>query len=311
MLVLVCSLASAATPLAWERDDFGEQVELDGTDGWSAGYAADAWWADAYDPGDGRVTFALSLTDHNVTDDPEAARNWLIRGEDLRQVHVDAWLFNQDDDTIGVVFGHDGQDTWYLAAHASDSAPPPVDVVQEPTLFLVRYEAGVGTLLASAPAELDAFDFSVLGIRANDGRIEVRLDGAPVLDVEEDLLPAGQVGLYAYDAGFEGSGSTQALFDRIVVRWFDDDDDGVVDDQDNCEDAANAEQADADADGLGDACDGDAPPDPEPGGDTEDPDEPDEPVTGAGGCSCGGGTHGGGLALLLLLLPWIPRFRAT
>ena len=38
------------------------------------------------------------------------------------------------------------------------------------------------------------------------------------------------------------------------IRVSDEDDDGIADADDNCVDDANADQADADGDGIGDAC---------------------------------------------------------
>ncbi|MBW2257390.1 MAG: hypothetical protein JRI25_22720, partial [Deltaproteobacteria bacterium] len=118
--ILLPTLALAATPLAWERDDFGQGHALAGTDGWSNGYAADPWWAT-----DGA---AWSITDDNggAYGSGEAVDNWIIRGQDIQQVYITAWFENEDNDTIGVVFGHDGLDTLYLAAHSADSSPPPI-----------------------------------------------------------------------------------------------------------------------------------------------------------------------------------------
>ena len=65
--------ALAAAPVAWEREDFGNNVVIAGTDGWTNGYDADQWY--------GTQGVAATLTDHNATDDdPDAWRNWLIRG---------------------------------------------------------------------------------------------------------------------------------------------------------------------------------------------------------------------------------------
>ena len=290
MFVLWIATAFAGTPIAWERDDFGADAVIAGTDGWTNGYEADAWW--------GTQGVAATLTDHNTVDDPLAWRNWLIRGPDLQQLVADAFLFNEDDDAIGLVFAHDGDDTYYLAAHTRNSAPPPIELLDPATqaiVFLLRVVDGVPTELARADARLAAAAYTKLTVRADDRRIGVFLDDVQILDVTDALLPAGQVGFYAYDAGYDGTTSTDAWFDGIVVRSIDEDDDGVIDDDDNCEEVANTGQSDADGDGTGDACD-DVGPDPfdtgDSGGDSDtnsrDTDalpDLDEALTGAR-CGC-------------------------
>ena len=60
----------------------------------------------------------------------------------------------------------------------------------------------------------------------------------------------------------------------------DSDGDGVPDNSDNCTQAANPDQADLDADGLGDACDPDRDGDGYPNGEDAFPDDPSEHADG-------------------------------
>jgi hypothetical protein len=53
------------------------------------------------------------------------------------------------------------------------------------------------------------------------------------------------------------------VFDAVSVYWSDDDADAIADDVDNCEATSNPDQADADNDGVGDACDDAQAPDPD------------------------------------------------
>jgi len=312
LILLLCSpLARAATPLAWERDDFGQNVALAGTDGWENGYFADTWWAI-----DG---VARSITDDNGGSwgSGGAVDNWLIRGQEIQQVYITAWFSNEDNDTIGVVFGHDGIDTLYLAAHTADSGPPPIGTVDSGTLFLLKIDDGTPTVLAEEPLTLPDVAWNKLDIRVNDGHIRVLVNDVQHIDVTDTLLPRGQVGFYAYDSGRTFGDSTDAEFDRVEVRWFDDDDDTVVDDDDNCEATPNPGQEDADEDGIGDACDEadtdtdvdtDSDVDTDVDTDTDTDGFSDESVTGIKDCGCHG-PAAPGAAWWLLLLPLLRRRR--
>ncbi len=316
-LLLALALDASADPIeAWTRADFGDGSPMVGRDGWEGGYAPDTWWGEG-----GR---AYSLTDHNNGDSSGerygsgwAADNWLVRGDAVGQGYGVAQLYNEDDDTIGVVACLSGGDSFYLAGHTENSAPPPADV-SGPTAFLLKVTDGVAEVLGADRAELRREDWSELVLRIDDGRIEYTLNGRSVVAVDDPApLPPGQWGLYTYDAGHDGGySSTEAFFDSIEVWWHDEDDDGEPDDTDNCEYTANPDQQDHDGDGIGNACDQDWPPDDtdvsDDTGDTDHSGRPplDDDVTA--GVNCGCTSAAGGLPwVLVLLAPLGPRRRRS
>jgi hypothetical protein len=254
--------AFAADIPAWNVDRFPEEGYISGADGWQSGYDGDGWVS--YDRG----RYALSYSDDNNRDVGMGdayfvgapSDDWLLRGVDVGQGVVRVTMFESDNDGIGVAFNNDGAGATYIAVYSEDSAPPPEDSVERPTLLLYRVSGGVGRVLASERVErgVDIERGVELSTDVNDGQVQVRLNGSLMIDVTDPSpLPPGQAGLYTYDAGSTNYDDTYAGFDSISVAWHDDDSDGVVDDTDNCEKASNSDQKDTDGDGLGDVCDPD------------------------------------------------------
>ncbi len=293
MWALICMSAQAGVIEAWSVDDFGNDT-LPAQSGWTAGYETESWY--------GYQGYLVDVGDENIEDNGydydgsdwpgfgagTAADNWLVRGEELAQQVISLEFANTDDDTFGVVAALSAPGTFYVVAHTGDSSPPPVLEVNNDQLFLLRVEGGQAEELASEGARLSNDDWNRLRVTLDDGQITVMLNGELVLQATDPApLPAGQAGVYSYDNGYENRDEDLGYVESLSVGWQDEDDDGVADDTDNCEELANEDQADADEDGLGDVCD------PSPNG---DPTRGDTGSTATSGSDTGlpsGGDSGG------------------
>ena len=256
-MVLMVAAAFAGEIDAWsfEEGGWGEpETYLAENGDWDYGFSEDPWFVTSYGN-------AGSLTDNNVDDtggswgDGSAADNWIITGDEVGQGAVTALIYNYDDDTIGVVSNHDG-DAYYLLFQSADSTPPDVDV-DGSTLVLMRIDGDNAKVLDTASVDFDYGELNEIRLSVNDRVVSGSLNGSTVeytyTDTDTEPLGPGRAGLYAYDTGWDGQ--TYAGATDIEVVWFDDDDDGVADDLDNCETVENPEQEDTDGDGVGDACD--------------------------------------------------------
>ena len=313
-LCVVAGSANAGELPAWDASNF-EGENLADREGWSGGYDRDSWGS--YDG------YAYPYTDDGADSSAlygsgTALDNWIVRGDAVNDGVTEIGMFNYDDDTAGMVFKQSSAKTFYMLVHYEDGAPYPLQEDNEPVIGLVRVYNGQGSVLASVSSDRFSFDDSIIELRAeyNDGDIRVLWDGTEVMEVSDpEPLPAGVSGFYAYNNGYYDNERQSVLFDYIEVSFWDEDDDGVADDIDNCEEDANTDQADADGNGIGDACDIT---DPDPGGDDDDgrdndlPLGPDEDITGARACGCSAGVGVTGFWAVLLpgLMAWRRRRQA-
>jgi len=313
MLLMWIGLAQAGEIEAWEITDFGNSGEMTGNSGWRAGYGDDPWYAYQGD--------AFSLTDDSVSQsnfrgygNGDSTDNWLIRGDAIAQVSVEGVWSSQDDDAIGIVTNHNGKDSFYLLAYSEHSSPPPVYYTNDRAeLMLIRVEGGEPEVLNRVRSEY-AGGSNTLSLSIDDGILTASLNDDTFFVVEDpNPLGAGQTGLYAYNSGDDGGyNTTYCWFSEIRTSYVDEDDDGVADDTDNCEEIANPDQADWNDNGIGDACGDERPED--TGGDTSTPDTSDPGDTDipgglrgdieleAASCGCSSSKQPTGLAGLAVML---------
>ncbi len=268
ILALVNCVAQAQDELDyWSYESFPEGSELDGTEGWSTGYDEDPWYGAQDSDGNG---YALPLTDDSGGSwgDGGPHDNWLVHTEPLLDDGVvEALFYSGDDDTVGLVMHHDGAGTYYLlmVTGTSDSEGSSPFATEELATRIVKVEDGDATVLAEAARGYEQDELSAWQLSFEDGALQASMwfqdacDGDPdvtITAVDSEPLPAGGVGFYAYDAGYASYWDEGLVyFGAISARQFDEDSDGVADDEDNCESTENADQDDGDGDGIGDACD--------------------------------------------------------
>ena len=240
-------------------------------------------------------------------------------------------IYTEDDDTIGMVARHQNADEYYLFIMTGDErgSDGPLDDRFDEALLL-RIDNGDVEVLASERGAYERYTVMRMAIAFNDGEITAAYwndytDEDPDLVVtatESEPLPPGAFGFYAYNAG--GFDDGIAAFGVTDVYRFDDDGDGVADDEDNCESTANPDQEDGDDNGIGTACDPDEATDGgddgggedgggddgDGGSDTASPVdinyEEGGKVSGCGGCDGTGGAVGG---LLVAVLAGVARRR--
>ncbi len=88
--------------------------------------------------------------------------------------------------------------------------------------------------------------------------VSLRASGAPEEVFVDFFIPDSSFNIYAVLAGSnpdDENSSNDSAMTVLYTAILDADKDGVLDDADNCQNNANADQADLDHDGLGDACD--------------------------------------------------------
>ncbi len=310
---------------AWSYDNYADGQSMVGRDGWETGYSADHW--EGYVSNSSGRHYVMPSTDDSDSGsfgDGGPHDNWLVNGENaFGDAGLYALMYSEDDDTLAFVLCHQDARNYYLFAMAgyrysddsswtSEGSSPfyDQDVYRS---AIVKIHDGVANVLAETDHSYVRETMQVVQFEHEDGALVARIwtdteaSGPPRFELEatdDDPLEPGHVGFYAWNAG--SADWDDSYFGPIEVYQVDQDEDGVADDEDNCEDAANEGQVDSDGDGLGDACDDD-PLDPV---DTDVPDDTDgipdiddsgRPIVG-GGVVCGCAGAGGAAALLPFLL---------
>ncbi|MFT4976587.1 MAG: hypothetical protein ACI8S6_002492 [Myxococcota bacterium] len=276
MIIAVLSasaLAQSTIPI--ETYTFPSGETMDGRDGWVSGYPEDSWLAGENDG----YNYVVSLTDDNGGSfgSGEAADNWLvytpIQRTDAAMVTA---IYTEDDDAVGLVFGFQDAENYYLFLMSQGSSP--IDLPRGTESALIKIEDGEAEILASSDASYTIGAVGSAYVIMNDNVLYAaywsgEFDDAPDIALyAEDSTPfeGGSFGFYAYDAGYDNNGSsnTNTIFTSPTFLDYDEDDDGIADDDDNCEFIANPGQEDEDSDGVGNDCDDDYDPNNSGGDDT-------------------------------------------
>lgn len=277
----------------WAYDDFQSEELYYDYDGWFGGYDEEYWYG--YEGSTG--TYVFSTTDDNGGDwgDGGPRDNWLVHEDiSVEDGILTAFIYTEDDDTLGVVFNFQDAENYFIFTITGESSggggggvSSPFSDVGEATGVIAVVENGRAEVLSTDRMSYRRGSVQKIGISFNDGVVSGGFwedsDGRPSdpddwVEADYEGFGPGSGGVYAYDAGGVGGGADVAALGNIVVYQWDDDEDGVVDDEDNCEFVENPDQEDADGDGVGSACDDDE-------GGTDD--------GGADGGSGSGGSDGG------------------
>ncbi|MDP7111946.1 MAG: hypothetical protein QGH45_08275, partial [Myxococcota bacterium] len=247
---LALAIPSTAAAQEWVETysyDFGS-VQVDsfsGVDGWIAGWDEDPWTTNAYpeevnpitDEGGGHWSESSATANHLIQTD---AGSWA-------DAAFEAQVAIYDNDTLGLVLRKSDDATFYLFFMTTDWAPAlggGGDAVALYGSYLYRVESGIAELAAAnehAPYVQDQgqVDYQRLRLEAVGGTVtayysDQQSGNWSVAEVvleftDDDPLPAGAFGLYAYEMG---SYSALVGFRAPVLQLLDGDGDGWVNDED-------------------------------------------------------------------------------
>lgn len=309
-VALLTATALAGTIEAWTAADFPDEEYLAGWQDWESGWEEDPWVGIEYE-GTNYATMIYDADDDGGFGDGGAHDNYLWNPVELvRQGEFATGAYVDDDDGYGLVFGV-SDDGYYLAlfcgVDGGDASTCPTDDMEVPGAAILRVQGRDVEMLDDVDRSLEEGDNEVV-VSMNDGVLTVSFGRSELTtEVGEDFELTG-VGFYGYNQGiYETNGQydgSSAYYHDASVSFQDDDDDGVPDDTDNCEKVANADQADADGDGLGTACD-DAEGGGEDSGGTGDSGNDDGNgdgigLTAPGSCGCSTGGPAAGVAAFAL-----------
>lgn len=308
----------------WTYTEYPVGESLHGQDGWSSGYLDDDWYG--YQGQQQR--YALPATDDNggTWGDGGPHDNWFVNEDaEVGDGILISSVYSEDDDTIGLVLRWQDPENYLLflmtGTGQRDGSGPIGDGV---FAALVEIRDGEATVLDQVEDSYDRYALHAVAVGANDDQVFALLwadtdtDDDPVIELSASGVEDFGIGLggfYAYDAGYDGGGNnTNVFFGGVGVVAYDTDEDGVIDDEDNCEDVSNADQADLDGDGIGSACDDDEGAEDDGGGTGGGGDvgggdggadtagDKDLEITACAGCNGAGGAAGGVLAIGLAAL---------
>jgi MYXO-CTERM domain-containing protein len=183
-------------------------------------------------------------------------------------------------DTVGFeewMLSYGTPSKWWNSVHASKGwwvearlrvdlaepgcAGPGIWIHDRSKLFMLRFGDGEIEAQPGGSVPMDTSDFHVYRFEDyGDGTRRVLVDGAEVLDLSAEAGGSGSEVLMLGDLG--GCGHAIVTWDHFSYDTFapgeedgDVDADGVSNADDNCFEVSNADQANVDGDGQGDACD--------------------------------------------------------
>lgn len=245
----------------FEAPNTPDTTTFTGTNGWTAGFAGDAWRSDL----NGGVQPKTDLNPGNVLyGEGTAADNWLVNGDlGWGNQHVEVLYHSFDDDSVGVIARWQDPKNFYVCFVTRDGELTASGFIEstQSRAILQRVRDGV-------PEDLDRrTDFAVLvagethrvQIRAIGDKIQCLLDDQPgtgdnsppdILLEGTDPAPiaSGKAGIYAVDAQ---EVSPVSFFDDFKVWLADADGDGLTDD-DEAILGLDPFASDSDGDGIGD-----------------------------------------------------------